>query len=108
MAGTLKPGILLDGLLDFRLAGGLTAAVLLIGSSGAEAQAGPYGPGRAAITLSATVLDVTPTGDAQVALGKALLMGGPARGQSRLAQIRVTVDPGDPERRIATINFLVN
>jgi len=101
-------GTLLDGLLDLRFAGGLTAVVLLVGASRAEAQAGPSGGGRAAITLSATVLDVAPTGDARAALGAALLMGDPVRAQSRLAQIRVAVAPGDSRRRIATINFLAN
>ena len=104
----MTPRPLLEGLLDRRIAGGLTAVVLLIGASGAEAQAGPSGRGRAAITVSATVLDVAPTGDARAALGEALLMGDPGRAQSRLAQIRVAVAPGDPRRRIATINFLAN
>ena len=99
---------LLDGLFDLPITGGLTAVVLLIGASGAEAQAGPSGRGPAAITVSATVLDVAPTGDARAALGAALLMGDPVRAQSRLAQIRVAVAPGDPRRRIATINFLAN
>lgn len=99
---------LLNGLFDLPITGGLTAVVLLVGASRAEAQAGPSGGGRAAITLSATVLDVAPAGDARAALGTALLMGDPMRAQSRLAQIRVAVAPGDPRRRIATINFLAN
>ncbi len=104
----MRPGTLLEGLLPLRLTGGLTAVVLLVGAGRAEAQGGPSGGGRAAITLSATVLDVAPTGDARAALGAALLMGDPGRTQSRLAQIRVAVAPGDPKRRIATINFLAN
>lgn len=104
----MEPGTLLNGLRHLRITGGLTAVALLIGASRAEAQAGPSGRGRAAITVSATVLDVAPTADARAALGAALLVGDPARTQSHLAQIRVAVAPGDPRRRIATINFLAN
>lgn len=104
----MEPGTPLNGRRHLRITGGLTAVVLLIGASGAQAQAGPSGRGPAAITVSATVLDVAPTGDARAALGEALLMGDPGRAQSRLAQIRVAIAPGDPRRRIATINFLAN
>ncbi len=104
----MRPGTLPDGSRCLRITGGLTAVALLIGASRAEAQVGSSGGGRGAITVSATVLNVAPTGDARAALGAALLMGNQVRAESRLAQIRVLVAPGDPRRRIATINFLAN
>lgn len=86
----------------------LTVVALLVLPDLAEAQHQGSGHGTSAITLSAVVVDVTPSRDAQAGLASAVRLGESVRVQSGLAQIRVATVPDDRRQRIATINFLAN